>query len=232
MERTTILMVEDEPEIVKLMEIYFRNEGFELLRAANGEEALQLLEKHKVDLIVMDVMMPKMDGFTACVKIREKHVLPIIMLSAKGQDIDKISGLSLGADDYVTKPFSPLELIARIKSQLRRFRTFGGAVQAEADVIRVDDVAIHLASHKVTVGGREVKLTPREFALLRLLAVNRGTVLTMERIYEEVRNDPFMDSKNSVMVHIRKLREKIEANPKDPRIIKTVWGVGYKMEAE
>jgi len=232
MERTTILMVEDEAEIVKLMEIYLRNEGYEMLTAANGQEALELLKTRKVDLIVMDVMMPVMDGLTACVKIREKYLLPIIMLSAKGQDIDKISGLSLGADDYVTKPFSPLELIARIKSQLRRYKRFGGAAQADADVIRIDDVAIHLSSHKVTVGGREVRLTPREFALLRLLAVNRGTVLTMERIYEEVWNEPFLESKNSVMVHIRKLREKIEADPREPRIIKTVWGVGYKMEAE
>ncbi|MNP49005.1 Transcriptional regulatory protein YycF [compost metagenome] len=153
------------------------------------------------------------------------------MLSAKGQDIDKISGLSIGADDYVTKPFNPLELIARIKSQLRRMNQFN-AIAANANEIHIENVTINIASHTVKVDQQEIKLTPRQFALLHMLAVNRGTVLRMDRIYEEVWNEPFMESKNSVMVHIRKLREKIESNPREPRIIKTVWGIGYKIESD
>ncbi|CAM4437647.1 MULTISPECIES: response regulator transcription factor [Paenibacillus] len=232
MAETTILMVDDEAEIIRLMEIYFKNEGYRLLQAGDGVEALELLQTNRVDLIVLDVMMPRMDGLQACMRIRENNHIPIIMLSAKSQDIDKISGLSIGADDYVTKPFSPLELIARIKSQLRRFNHFSGGSQANANEIQIEDVAINIASHRVTVGEEEIKLTPREFALLKMLAVNRGVVLSMDRIYEEVWNEPFMDSKNSVMVHIRKLREKLEKNPQQPRIIKTVWGVGYKVEAD
>lgn len=232
MAEITILMVDDEAEIIKLMGIYFRNEGYRLLQASNGREALEWVNTRKIDLIVLDVMMPEMDGLETCMKIRETHHIPIIMLSAKSQDVDKISGLSLGADDYVTKPFSPLELVARVKSQLRRAKIFGGGAQPDAGEIRIEDVAINVASHRVTVDGKEIKLTPREFALLRMLAVNRGIVLSMERIYEQVWNEPFMESKNSVMVHIRKLREKIEKDPRDPRIIRTVWGIGYKIEAD
>ncbi|GIO16006.1 DNA-binding response regulator [Cohnella xylanilytica] len=228
---STILMVDDEAEIIKLMSLYLKNEGYKLLQASNGLEALDILQTHPVDLIILDLMMPKMDGLEACMRIRETNHIPIIMLSAKSQDIDKISGLSVGADDYVTKPFSPLELVARIKSQLRRVKHFSAA-PANANEIHVDNVTINSASHTVTVDQREVKLTPREFALLRLLAVNRGVVLSMDRIYEEVWNEPFMESKNSVMVLIRKLREKIEADPREPRLIKTVWGIGYKIEAD
>ncbi|MBQ4899871.1 response regulator transcription factor [Paenibacillus sp. Marseille-P2973] len=227
---STILMVDDEAEIIKLMSIYFKNEGFKLLQASNGLEALEILRSHPVDLIVLDLMMPQMDGLEACMKIRESNHIPIIILSAKSQDIDKISGLSIGADDYVTKPFNPLELIARVKSQLRRMNLCS-SIPANVNEIYIDNIVINIASHTVTVDQREIKLTPREFALLRMLAVNRGTVLSMDRIYEEVWNEPFMDSKNSVMVHIRKLREKIEPNPREPRIIKTVWGIGYKIEA-
>lgn len=230
MAESTILMVDDEAEIIQLMNIYFNNEGYKLLQASNGLEALEILQSHQVDLIVLDLMMPKMDGLQACMKIRETNPIPIIMLSAKGQDIDKISGLSIGADDYVTKPFNPLELIARIKSQLRRMNQFNTAA-ANANEIHIENVVINIASHMVTVDQQEIKLTPREFALLHMLAVNRGMVLSMDRIYEEVWNEPFMESKNSVMVHIRKLREKIEDNPREPRIIKTVWGIGYKIES-
>ncbi|NIK69734.1 DNA-binding response OmpR family regulator [Paenibacillus sp. BK720] len=226
----TILMVDDEAEIIKLMSIYLHNEGYRYLQASNGLEALEILEKQHVDLIILDLMMPKMDGIEACMKIRENNHIPIIMLSAKSQDIDKISGLSVGADDYVTKPFSPLELIARIKSQLRRMKQFKTG-PSNASEIQIDNVIINIASHTVMVDQKEIKLTPREFALLRFLAVNRGNVLSMEQIYEEVWNEPFMESKNSVMVHIRKLREKIECDPRNPRIIKTVWGIGYKIEA-
>jgi len=231
MAESTILMVDDEVEITRLMSIYFKNEGFKLLQASNGLEALEVLQANPVDLIVLDLMMPEMDGLQACMKIRETNSIPIIMLSAKSQDIDKIAGLSIGADDYVTKPFNPLELIARVKSQLRRANRFSPA-SAEANEIHIENVAINIASHTVTVDREEIKLAPREFALLHMLAVNRGVVLSMDRIYEEVWNEPFMQSKNSVMVHIRKLREKIERNPREPQIIKTVWGIGYKIENE
>lgn len=231
MAESTILMVDDEAEIIQLMSIYFKNEGYKLLQASNGLEALDILQSHQVDLIVLDLMMPKMDGLQACMKIRETNRIPIIMLSAKGQDIDKISGLSIGADDYVTKPFNPLELIARIKSQLRRMNQFN-SVPANANEIHIENIVINIASHTVIVDQEEIKLTPREFALLHLLAVNRGMVLSMDRIYEKVWKEPFMDSKNSVMVHIRKLREKIEPNPREPQIIKTVWGIGYKIESD
>lgn len=229
MAESTILMVDDEAEIIQLMNIYFNNEGYKLLHASNGLEALKILQSHHIDLIVLDLMMPKMDGMQACMKIRETNSIPIIMLSAKGQDIDKIAGLSIGADDYVTKPFNPLELIARIKSQLRRLNQFN-SVTTNPNEIHIENVVINIASHVVTVDEQEIKLTPRQFALLHMLAVNRGVVVSMDRIYEEVWNEPFMESKNSVMVHIRKLREKIETNPREPQIIKTVWGIGYKIE--
>ncbi|MEK0316533.1 response regulator transcription factor [Cohnella sp. 56] len=228
--RGTILLVDDEKEIIKLMEIYFLNEGYTLLKASDGLEALDQLERHTVDLIIMDVMMPRMDGIEACMRIRETRELPIILLSAKSQDIDKIAGLSIGADDYVTKPFNPLELMARVKSQLRRYKQFGRAASADEAQIEIDDLVINTAMHTVTADGEEIKLTPREFAILRLLAVNRGIVLSMDKIYQEVWNEPFMESKNTVMVHIRKLREKIEKDPQSPRYIKTVWGIGYKID--
>ncbi|CAH8771597.1 response regulator transcription factor [Paenibacillus dendritiformis] len=231
MPKETILLVDDEKEIIELIEIYLKNEGYELLKAPNGLAALELLQNHKVDLIILDVMMPKMDGIQACMKIREQNNTPIIMLSAKSQDIDKIAGLSIGADDYVTKPFNPLVLIARVKSQLRRYKQFNTARPADENEIQIDDLVINFATHSVTVDDVPVKLTPREFAILKLLAVNRGIVLSMEKIYQEVWNEPFMESKNTVMVHIRKIREKIEKDNQNPRFIKTVWGIGYKMES-
>lgn len=231
MPKETILLVDDEKEIIELMEIYLKNEGYELLKAPNGLVALDLLQNHKVDLIILDVMMPKMDGIQACMKIREQNNTPIIMLSAMSQDIDKIAGLSIGADDYVTKPFNPLVLIARVKSQLRRYKQFNTARPADENEIQIDDLVINFATHSVTVDDMPVKLTPREFAILKLLAVNQGIVLSMEKIYQEVWNEPFMESKNTVMVHIRKIREKIEKDSQNPKFIKTVWGIGYKMES-
>lgn len=230
MSGVTILMVDDETEILKLMEIYVRNEGYTLLTASHGLEALEILRTHKVDLIILDVMMPQMDGIEACMRIREENNTPIIMLSAKSQEIDKIAGLSIGADDYVTKPFSPLELIARIKSQLRRYKQLNSSSVRDENEIQIDELVINVASHRVAVAGAEIKLTPREFALLHMLAINRGLVLSMDKIYTEVWNEPFMESKNTVMVHIRKLREKIEKDPQQPVYIKTVWGIGYKIE--
>ncbi|HEY4390999.1 MAG TPA: response regulator transcription factor [Paenibacillus sp.] len=230
--RGTILLVDDEKEIIKLMDIYLKNEGYNLLKASDGQEALEILERHPVDLIVLDVMMPRMDGIEACMKIRENKSMPIIMLSAKGQDMDKIAGLSIGADDYVTKPFNPLELMARIKSQLRRYHQFSGPNQSQLDEneIEIDELVINISTHQVTIEGQEVQLTPREFAILKLLAVNQGIVISMEKIYQEVWNEPFMESKNTVMVHIRRIREKIEKDTQNPKYIKTIWGIGYKME--
>ncbi|MFK7693729.1 response regulator transcription factor [Paenibacillus sp. HJGM_3] len=226
----TILLVDDEKEILELLEIYLKNEGYSLLLASNGLEALEVLRHKTVDLIILDIMMPRMDGIQACLKIREEQHMPIIMLSAKSQDMDKIFGLSSGADDYVTKPFNPLELIARVKSQLRRYKRLNVAAAPPEDVIEIDDLTINTSTHEVHVDGREVKLTPREFAILELLARNRGLVFSIQRIYESVWNEAFYESDNTVMVHIRKIREKLEDTPRQPKYIKTVWGVGYKIE--
>ncbi|MCY9513003.1 response regulator transcription factor [Paenibacillus apiarius] len=231
MTRETILLVDDEKEIAELIEIYLKNEGYQLLKASNGLVALELLQNHSVDLIILDVMMPHMDGIQACMKIREQNTIPIIMLSAKSQDIDKIAGLSIGADDYVAKPFNPLVLMARVKSQLRRYKQFNTRRLPNENEIQIDDLVINIATHSVTVDDIPVKLTPREFSILKLLAMNRGIVLSMEKIYQEVWNEPFMESKNTVMVHIRKIREKIEKDNQSPKYIKTVWGIGYKMDS-
>lgn len=232
MARESILLVDDEKEIIELMEIYLKNEGYILYKASNGLEALHILKIHDIDLIILDIMMPEMDGIEACMKIREQKNTPIIMLSAKSQDIDKIAGLSIGADDYVTKPFNPLVLVARVKSQLRRYKQLNPQEPNKSDhEIVIDELVINTATHTVTVDDQEVKLTPREFAILEMLAVNQGIVLSMDKIYQQVWNEPFMDSKNTVMVHIRKIREKIEKDKQNPRFIKTVWGIGYKMKS-
>jgi two-component system response regulator VanR len=227
---TTILLVDDEKEIIQLMEIYLRNEGYQLRKASNGLDALSILKGEHVDLVILDVMMPHMDGIETCMQIRALYDMPILFLSAKSQDIDKIAGLSVGADDYITKPFNPLELIARVKSQLRRYNRFKKQLSSDENIIEIDDLVINTANHTVMMDAKEVKLTPREFAILKLLAANRGMVFSMDSIYQKVWNEPFMESKNTVMVHIRKIREKIERNPQEPRYIKTVWGIGYKME--
>ncbi|SFL66796.1 DNA-binding response regulator, OmpR family, contains REC and winged-helix (wHTH) domain [Paenibacillus sp. 1_12] len=212
------------------MEIYLKNEGYLLLRASDGEAALRILEKEEVDLIVLDIMMPRMNGIEACHKIREQQNMPIIMLSAKGEDMDKIIGLSSGADDYLAKPFNPLELIARIKSQLRRYTRLNIPPVSKEHEIEVDELLINTQTHEVKLDGRSIKLTPREFAILELLARHRGIVWSIEKIYEAVWQEAYFDSDNTVMVHIRKIREKIEANPRKPKYIKTIWGVGYKVE--
>lgn len=227
----TILLVDDEKEIVELLEIYLSNDGYRILKASNGLEALEVLNKHEVDLIILDIMMPKMDGIQACLKIREQRNMPIIMLSAKSQDMDKIMGLSTGADDYVTKPFNPLELLARVKSQLRRYTRLNVPAVKRENEIEIDELVINTSTHEVKLDGRDIKLTPREFAILELLARNRGMVFSIERIYESVWGEAFFESDNTVMVHIRKIREKTEDNPRQPKYIKTVWGVGYKIEA-
>ena len=233
MERGTILIVDDEKEIRDLVDIYLKSDGYNTIKACDGLEAINILEKNEVDLIILDVMMPNLNGIETCLKIREMREMPIIMLSAKSEDIDKILGLNMGADDYLTKPFNPLELIARVKSQLRRFYKFSKKVDISEDdnnVIHIEDLIINLETHEVTLGESLLKLTPTEFDILALLAQSRGKVFSIENIYESVWNQEFMTSDNTVMVHIRKIREKIEEDPRNPRFIKTVWGVGYKIE--
>lgn len=230
MSNETILIVDDEKEIRNLIGIYLKNEGFHVLEACDGEEGLQLVKKHKVHLIVLDLMMPKVDGIEMCMKVREIAEMPIIMLTAKSQDMDKIVGLTIGADDYVTKPFNPLELIARIKSQLRRYLKMSGLHSSNKEELEVGDLRINTATHEVFVNNERVKLTPREFAILELLVSNPGIVMSAEQIYEKVWKEEAFQSENTVMVHIRKIRERIEANPRNPQYIKTVWGVGYKVE--
>ena len=232
MSKETILVIDDEKEIRDLISIYLKNEGYNVIQASNGEEGLEILRDNQVHLIVLDIMMPKIDGLEMCIKVREIAEMPIIMLSAKTQDMDKIKGLTTGADDYMTKPFNPLELVARIKSQLRRYiRMSGGMVQNENE-IEIGEMLINVSTHEVTIGGQEIKLTPREFSILELLSRNRGIVFSAEKIYEMVWKEQSFQSDNTVMVHIRKIRGKIEKNPRKPVFIKTVWGVGYKIEKE
>ncbi|SFJ15867.1 response regulator transcription factor [Thermoflavimicrobium dichotomicum] len=224
-----VLIVDDDEEIRQLLQLYLRNEGYKILQGSTGKEALALARIHRVDLIVLDLMMPDMDGIAACIKIREKYQMPIIMLTAKASDMDKIHGLSIGADDYVTKPFNPLELIARIKAHLRRYHHFQPA-EAKKDVIQIQHVSIHTTTRQVMVNQREVQLTPREFDILVLLAQHPGVVFSSEQIYQQVWKEPMLTSNNTIMVHIRKIREKIELDPRRPTIIQTVWGVGYKVQ--
>lgn len=231
MEEITVLVADDEEEIRNLVAIYLQNEGYRVLKAADGREAVELLKRNTVHLIVLDIMMPRMDGITACLKIREEQHVPIIMLSAKSQDMDKIYGLSSGADDYMTKPFNPLELVARVKSQLRRYLRLNQGYTPKEGEIEVGDLLISTTSREVKVSGRDVKLTPTEFAILELLARNKGVVFSAEHIYERVWKESFGQSDNTVMVHVRKIREKIEEDTRKPKYIKTVWGVGYKIES-
>ncbi len=229
-EKRTILVVDDEKDIREIIEIYLMNEGYNIVLACDGIEALEKLKKEKIDLIILDIMMPKLDGIRTCLKIREDKKMPIIMLSAKSEDSDKILGLNIGADDYIIKPFNPLELVARVKSQLRRITSFSEAKEINNEEICIDGLRINKANREVYVDDRNVRLTPREFDILKLLASNRGRVLSTEQIYEKVWNEPFYNSENTVAVHIRNIREKIEINPKEPKYIKLVWGVGYKIE--
>jgi len=230
MDKEVILVVDDEKEIRDLIGIYLSNDGYSVIKATNGVEALAVLKDEHVDLIILDIMMPIMDGLQACIKIREYKNMPIIMLSAKSEDMDKIMGLTTGADDYVSKPFNPLELIARVKSQLRRYMRVNVIEAKDESIIEVDDLYINTNNHEIKVGDKDVRLTPREFDILLLIAKNRGIVFSIKRIYETVWKEEFMESDNTIMVHIRKIREKIEENPRKPRFIKTIWGVGYKIE--
>ena len=228
MAKFTVLVADDDQDIRDGIEIYLKNEGYDVLKAADGKEALELLEENEVHLLILDIMMPNMDGITATFKIREARNIPIIMLSAKAEDSDKIHGLSVGADDYVTKPFHPMELMARVKSQLRRYIQFGtydGQKKVEIDGLVLDEEA-----KEITVDGDVVKLTPIEYKITELLMKNAGRVFSINEIYERVWNEAAYNAENIVAVHIRKIREKIEADPKNPRYVKVVWGIGYKIE--
>jgi two-component system response regulator VanR len=231
-DQTTILVVDDEKEIGDLVEIYLSNEGYRVLKASDAAEAEKLLSENTVHLIILDIMMPGKDGMTLCRELRRNSDIPVLMLSARSQDIDKIMGLTTGADDYLAKPFNPLELIARVKAHLRRYLYLNPSKQEGQDgsAISIRGLRIDRNSHTVTVYGREVALTPTEFEILYLLMKNKGMVLSAEDIFESVWRERYYESNNTVMVHIRKIREKIEENPSKPEFIKTVWGVGYKID--
>lgn len=224
-----ILVCDDDKEIVNAIGIYLENEGYQIFKAFNGEEAVNIVREQEIHLIIMDIMMPKMDGIKATMQIRERHNIPLIMLSAKSEDYDKILGLNIGADDYITKPFNPLELIARVKSQLRRYTTLG-AIEKKSNVYQSGGLKIDDETKTVTVDGEEVRLTPVQYKILKLLTANAGKVFSIEEIYEKVWNETPLNPENTVAVHIRKIREKIEIDPKEPRYLKVVWGVGYKVE--
>ncbi len=223
-----ILVCDDQPEIVDAIEIYLKNEGYQIFKAFDGLEAIEKLEQNQIHLIIMDVMMPRMDGIRATLKIRESKNIPVIMLSAKSEDTDKIMGLNIGADDYVTKPFNPLELIARVKSQLRRYTKLGSA-QSTENVFQTGGLTVDDERKEVTVDGEAVRMTPVEYKIL-LLIKNAGRVYSIDQIYEQVWNEPAYSPENTVAVHIRRIREKIEINPKEPKYLKVVWGIGYKIE--
>lgn len=224
-----VLVVDDEREIRDAIEIYLKNEAITVYKAGDGLEALDILAEHDIHLIILDIMMPKMDGITATFTIRQERNIPIIMLSAKSEDTDKILGLNVGADDYVTKPFHPLELVARVKSQLRRYTNLGNWRPTE-DEIQVRGLTLNKSTKTVTVDGCEVRLTATEYKILELLMENKGRVFSIEEIYERVWKEPYLNGENTVAVHVRRIREKIEINPKDPKYLKVVWGIGYKME--
>ncbi|WP_446899288.1 response regulator transcription factor [Clostridium sp. LBM24168] len=226
----SVLVVDDDKDILDIIKIYLQNDKFEVITACNGGSAIEKLKKQHVDLIILDIMMPGPDGLHTCIEIRKEKKIPIIMLSAKDDPSSKILSLDIGADDYVTKPFNPLELVARVRSQIRRYSEFNGEKHQDRGKIVIDDLTIDTESHEVFVGENSVGLTPIEFSILKVLAENRGRVLSTEIIYENVWNEPFYNSKNTVAVHIRNIREKIEINPGRPKYIKVVWGVGYKID--
>ena len=230
-----ILVVDDEKEIADLIEIYLVSDGYKVFKAENALKGLEILEKEEIHLVLLDIMMPGMNGLEMCKKIRETNNIPIIMLSAKSTDLDKILGLGTGADDYVVKPFNPLELTARVKSQLRRYTQLNPnsmAKEAVSSEITIKGMSINKDNHKVVVDGEEIKLTPIEYNILLLLVKNAGKVFSIDEIYEQIWNEEAIGADNTVAVHIRHIREKIEINPREPRYLKVVWGVGYKIEKQ
>ena len=231
-----ILVCDDEKDIVNALRIYLTGEGFEVVEAFNGKEALEILSKEDIHLVLMDIMMPVMDGIEAMVELRKTYNIPVILLTAKSEDMDKVLGLNVGADDYITKPFNPVELIARVKSQLRRYMMLGGAKEKNAptqnekdDVLRIGGIELDDRAKKVSLDGEEVSLTPREYDILKLLMEHPGKVYSPKEIYSEVWQDPGYGAENTVAVHVRHLREKLEYDPANPRYVIAVWGHGYKM---
>mgnify|MGYP004678847585 FL=1 len=227
-----ILVCDDDKEIVDAIEIYLSNEGYHIYKAYDGEQAISMLQKEDIHLLIMDIMMPRLDGIRATLKIREYSSIPIIMLSAKSEDTDKILGLNIGADDYITKPFNPLELVARVKSNLRRYTSLGSLSAESTSVYQVGGLSINDETKEVTVDGEVVKMTPIEYNILLLLVKNQGRVFSINQIYESIWNEDAIGADNTVAVHIRHIREKIEINPREPRYLKVVWGVGYKIEKQ
>lgn len=225
-----ILVVDDEPEIADLVTVYLRGEGFQVFPCGSGTEALAVLEREKIDLAVLDVMLPDISGLSLCAEIRRKWQFPILMLTAKTEDSDKITGLTVGADDYMTKPFSPLELVARVKAQLRRYTRYNGGEREEGEMLSVNGLTINRTTHQCWLYDKLLNLTPIEFDILWLLCANRGKVISAEELFETVWGEKYLDRNNTVMVHIRRLREKLEEPSGNPRFIKTVWGVGYKID--
>lgn len=225
----TVLVVDDDKEIRDGIEIYLKNEGITVIKATDGIEAIEKLNEQEIQLIILDVMMPRLDGISTTFKIREAKNIPIIILSAKSEDTDKILGLQIGADDYMTKPFNPIELIARIKAQLRRYVKLG-TYQGSDKIIDLNGLTLEQTAKKVTVNGENIKLTPIEYKIVELLMTNAGRVFSINEIYERVWKEPGYNAENTVAVHIRKIREKIEIDPKNPRYLKVVWGIGYKIE--
>lgn len=227
-----VLVVEDDKEILDGIGIYLKNQGYTVFKASNGIEGLEIIEKEEIHLAIVDLMMPHMDGLTMTMKLREKHEFPVIILTAKSEEIDKVNGLNIGADDYVTKPFAPMELLARVNSQLRRYSKFHGMTQREEDnVYVIGGLELNEDTVQVTVDGNPVKMTPLEFKILALLMKHPGQVFSSDEIYERVWNERAVGT-DTIMVHVRNIREKIEINPRDPKYLKVVWGVGYKIEKQ
>ena len=227
-----ILVADDDKEIVESIEIYLNNEGYKVFKAYDGLEALDILMREDIHLILMDIMMPKLDGIKATIKIRQDKNIPIILVSAKGEDTDKILGLNIGADDYITKPFNLLELIARVKSNLRRYMNLGNFSNEslQQEILKSGGLELNTSTKEVKVDGLNVKVTPIEYRILELLLRNKGRVFSIDEIYEKVWKEESFNVENTVAVHIRRIREKIEINPKEPRYVKVVWGIGYKIE--
>lgn len=227
-----ILIVDDEKEIADLVEVYLLSEGYQVYKCYSGKEALACTKEQDLDLAVLDVMLPDLDGFTLCQRIRQEHLYPIIMLTAKVEDVDKITGLTLGADDYITKPFNPLELVARVKTQLRRYTRYNQPEKAEreTDVLDIRGLHISKSSHKCSLNGKELALTPIEFNILWYLCTHRGAVVSSEELFEVIWGEKYLDNNNTVMAHVARLREKMKEPPRRPKYVKTIWGVGYTIE--
>ena len=228
-----ILVCDDDKEIVNAIEIYLEKEGYQIYKAYNGKEALKIIDNKELHLVILDIMMPELDGISVAEKVRKDKAIPIIMLSAKSEDYDKIKGLNVGADDYITKPFNPMELVARVNSQIRRYTKLGSINQKEEndDIYKSGELVIDDSKKEVTVDGKNIKLTPTEYNILKFLTKNKGKVFSISQIYENVWEEESYGTENIIAVHIRHIREKIEINPREPRYLKVIWGIGYKIES-